>query len=83
MKKKKNSWPHKPNRLLYALAVLVVYPYFKIRYRMKIDRRAMRGQKGPMMVVANHGSNIDFLCACLALYPRRMNIVTSNYFFQN
>lgn len=83
MKKKKNRWPHKPNRLLYALAVFVVYPYFKLRYRMKIDRQAMRGLKGPMMVVANHGSNIDFLCACLALYPRRMNIVTSNYFFQN
>ena len=83
MKKKKKRYPHKPNRILYALAAMVVYPYFKLRFGLKIDRKAICDLKGPVMVVANHGSNIDFLCACLALYPRRMNIVTSNFFFQN
>ena len=71
----------KPNALLYLLFFLLIYPFLKIAFRLKVDKSAYRVPDGPFVVVSNHESFMDFCLAMLTIYPRRLNAVAAQKFF--
>ncbi|MCL2828158.1 MAG: 1-acyl-sn-glycerol-3-phosphate acyltransferase [Oscillospiraceae bacterium] len=70
-----------PNGLIYFIAFLLLYPFLKLFFRLKVDRRNYRPPKGPFIVLSNHISFMDFALVMMALYPRRLNAVTAQKFF--
>jgi len=71
----------KPNAFLYFIVYIFMYPFLKIVFRLKVDRKKYRRPKGPFIVVSNHSSFMDFLVVMLALYPVRVNAVAAQKFF--
>ncbi|MBR1747033.1 MAG: 1-acyl-sn-glycerol-3-phosphate acyltransferase [Clostridia bacterium] len=71
----------KPSFFLYTFPVIVASWYFRLKWRIKIDRKQMRHVKGPILCLANHGSTIDAVISQIALFPRRYNIVTGKDLF--
>lgn len=72
-----------PAGWLYNLAVGIGRPFFKLLTNYKIIKKDIKGIKGPVVVLANHCSVFDWLYVPLALYPRKLSIVVSNYFFSH
>jgi len=70
-----------PNGLIYFIAFLLLAPFMKLFFRLRIDRSAYNPPKGPFIVLSNHVSFMDFVLVMLALYPRRLNAVTAQKFF--
>ncbi len=69
-----------PSPILWFFAYLVLYPLFKLRYRVKIDRGDLKKIKGAGLVLAPHTAEADPFLIGLALYPRRPNYVVSAHF---
>lgn len=80
MKKNKQKKIGRPNPILYTIMYCFVYPYYRLRYGMTIDRTALRGINGPALVLVPHTSNKDHLLVGMALYPLRPNFVISEHF---
>lgn len=76
-KKKKIGRPFAP---LYLAACVVLRPIWKLKYNLKIDNSAMKGDKGPALVLGQHLSNYDHVLTGLTLFPRRPNFVASEHF---
>lgn len=72
-----------PPAFLWFLAYLVIAPYYKLRYRVKIDRGGLGKLRGPGLVLAPHTAEADPFLIGLALYPRRPNYVVSAHFMAN
>ena len=70
-----------PNGALYFVVYILFYPFFKIFFRLKVDREGYNPPKGPFIVVSNHVSFMDFLLTMLTIYPRRLNAVAAQKFF--
>jgi 1-acyl-sn-glycerol-3-phosphate acyltransferase len=81
MSKKSRAKIKKPNGALYFIVYILVYPFLKVFFRLKVDRSGYSPPKGPFVVVSNHQSFMDFLLAMLAVYPRRLNAVAAQKFF--
>ena len=82
MKKRKKKLG-RPNPILLFLAYIILTPYYKIKYHLSIDRRALRGIKGPALILAPHISRCDHLIIAMALYPIRPTFVLSEHFMMN
>ena len=80
-KEKKENRVKKPSFFLYTLPTILVGWYFKLKWRVKIDKKEYRKVKGPILCLANHGSTIDVVISMIALFPRRFNIVTGRDLF--
>ncbi len=72
-----------PNRVIYAVASALISVFFKLVYRLRIDKSALRDLKPPYIVLCNHICNIDFLISGAAMYPQKMNFMTAALYFQN
>ena len=70
----------RPNRFLYHLTFWLIYPFFKIKNRLRINRKTVRKIKGPMIVIANHPSRPDFIYSIDAMYTLRINVVVARYY---
>ena len=70
----------KPNAPLYYLLCFIVGLYFRLRLHTRYDRTAIRGLKGPALIVCPHISNMDFILVALALFPHRPTFVVSEHF---
>jgi len=70
-----------PNGLIYFIGFLLLYPFLKLFFRLKIDRKNYSPPKGPFIVLSNHISFMDFALVMLALYPRRLHAVAAQKFF--
>ena len=83
LKKHKRPGKVKPQPpVLYGLIALLLRPYLRLRYGFHRPKSLpIRGERGPVTVLGNHVSNIDFLFAIAALYPKRLNFLVSAYFF--
>ena len=71
----------KPNGALYFIVFILLFPFLKICFRLKIGRSGYTPPKGAFIVMANHQSFMDFLLVMLSVYPRRLNAVTAYKFF--
>lgn len=71
----------RPNGFLYFIVYAVFYPFLKIFFRLKVDRKNYDPPEGPFLVLSNHSSFMDFLLVMLAVYPRRLNAVAAQKFF--
>ncbi len=76
---KKKKRIGRPPALLWFLAYLVLYPYFRLRYGARFINRAGR-IKGPALVLAPHICAKDPHLLAVALYPARPNFVMSAHF---
>ena len=81
--KQKKKTLGKPSALLWLLGYLFFLPFFKLRYRVKIDRGGLGRLRGPGLVLAPHTADADPFLVGLALYPRRPNFVVSAHFLAN
>ena len=70
-----------PNRIVYGIAYVLIYPLLKFLFHLKVDRSNCHLPKGPFIVLSNHQSFMDFLLPTLAVFPRRLNAVAAQKFF--
>lgn len=80
MKKQKNKKIGRPNWFLYGLVFRFLYPIYRRKYGLEIDRAAWQGVTGPALVIAPHTSNKDHWLVGMALYPTRPTFVISEHF---
>ncbi|MFW5780448.1 MAG: lysophospholipid acyltransferase family protein [Bacillota bacterium] len=71
----------KPNGFLYYTITYLLKFLAKILFRMKINKKGIKGVKGPFVVVGNHSSVTDIVFTVSALAPHRLNVVTSRDLF--
>ena len=57
-KKKKQTWRKLRHRIVWSLAFCVLYPYTRIKYRVKIKKYKEK-QKRPLVVLFNHQTALD------------------------
>ncbi|NLC78341.1 MAG: 1-acyl-sn-glycerol-3-phosphate acyltransferase, partial [Ruminococcaceae bacterium] len=83
-KKKRNPYDvHKTDPVLYWLAVHVIKLWFRLFFGLKINNEGVKGIKTPFLLLANHESNYDFLMDAVALYPNKLHIMVTSYFFHH
>ena len=70
-----------PNRVIYLLVFVFIYPLLKLFFSLKIYRREFKRPVGSFVLVANHQSFLDFLLVMLSIYPVLLNAVTAQKFF--
>lgn len=74
----------KPQRVVsYGILCLLLRPYLRVAYHFHRPRQFPPLPLGPVVLLANHASNLDFLYAVATLWPKRFNIVVSSYFFND
>jgi len=82
MKKNDKKQIKKPNWIVYSIAFILAYPFVRLFFRVKVSRGDFKLPEGPVIVVCNHQSFMDFIHVLLSLYPRRFHgIVAQKYFF--
>ncbi len=74
---------HKIDSFLYWLAVHAVKLWFRLFYGLEIKNEGVRELKSPFLLLSNHESNYDFLMDAIALYPRKLHIMVTTYFFHH
>ena len=82
MKKKKTSKKRigKVNPILYAFVYAALKRKYTKKYGISFDRTAVKGLKGPAIVIATHTSDQDHIISALNLYPIRPTYVVSEHF---
>ncbi|MBQ8175102.1 MAG: 1-acyl-sn-glycerol-3-phosphate acyltransferase [Clostridia bacterium] len=78
--KKKQKKIGRINPVLYWFVYHILYPLYRHRYGLTIDRSGIADLKEPALVVASHTSNKDHWLVGMALYPLRPNFVISEHF---
>ncbi|MCL1950510.1 MAG: 1-acyl-sn-glycerol-3-phosphate acyltransferase [Turicibacter sp.] len=76
----KPTYP-RPNAIIYFLIYVLIYPFLKLCFGLRVDKSQFKLPKGPCIVLCNHTSFMDFALAMLPLYPRRLNAVAAQKFF--
>jgi 1-acyl-sn-glycerol-3-phosphate acyltransferase len=72
-----------PDAFLYTLVAAIVGLMLRLVFRLHVRRdAAVRRLRGPVIVVGNHPSYLDPFIMGLALLPRRINFLTTDYFFR-
>lgn len=84
MGKKKNKTRKigKINPVLYHVAHAVVWLMYR-KYHITMDKEAVKGLKGPAIVVATHTCDEDHLLSGMTLYPVRPTYIVSEHFMRN
>lgn len=78
-KSAKKAFP-KPPTIIYYPAIFFVWLYFKLKYRVTIDKSAVKKIKEPSLILSNHLSDRDHYLTALALFPIRPTFVLSAHF---
>lgn len=81
-KKKNKTTFRKPPAWLYFPLIGICSLYLKLFYGLKINSKAVKGIKSPVLAISNHQSNLDFLIVPAAL-PLRLNFMVSTYFYNS
>ena len=71
---------NRPNRFYYRIAQIAAWFVASIIFRRKIIRNAIRGKKGPYVVIANHEAALDFV-NLIGATSRPMSFVISRSFY--
>ena len=78
--KKKKNQIGKPPAVLWFFGYCAMKVVYSLKYRVRVDRSAVRGVKGPALILAPHVSGKDHVLTALALYPNRPTYVLSEHF---
>ncbi|MCQ2354847.1 MAG: 1-acyl-sn-glycerol-3-phosphate acyltransferase [Clostridia bacterium] len=78
--KRKKTVIGKPPALIYYPAAVIMSLIYRIKYHVTVDRRALKGVRGPAVVLAPHVSGKDHVLTGLALFPNRPTYVLSEHF---
>ncbi|MDD7482388.1 MAG: lysophospholipid acyltransferase family protein, partial [Eubacteriales bacterium] len=65
------------NMFLYRTLMPVLIGLSKIIVGVRTDKSALKGVKGPYLIVGNHTSPIDFLYFTAGVYPQPINFVVA------
>ena len=79
-KKSKPTRLGRPSAILWFFAFLVLWPLYRFKYGMRVDRSAAGRIKGPALVIAPHTAEHDPFLIGAAIYPTRPNFVVSAHF---
>lgn len=79
-KKSKSTRLGRPSAILWFFAFLVLWPLYRFKYGMRVDRGGVRRIKGPALVLAPHTAEKDPFLIGAAIYPTRPNYVVSAHF---
>lgn len=79
--KKKSEKIKKPSVFLYNILGGIVMFFAKMYWRVHVDKKEIKGLKGPVLAVAPHASTIDPVPVFAALMPKRYNIVAGKDLF--
>src|SRR5690554_1914826 len=71
----------KPNGFLYYTITYFLKLISKLFFRMKVDKKSIKGLKGPFVVIGNHSSVTDIVFTVSAFAPHRLNVVTGRDLF--
>lgn len=80
---KRSKYPHSPNILVYTIAYPFLLLFTQLFMGLKWDKSAIRGMKGPFVVLCNHTSNVDYIIAGVTMFPYRMNYLAGAFLFRN
>ncbi|OQB24005.1 MAG: 2-acyl-glycerophospho-ethanolamine acyltransferase [Firmicutes bacterium ADurb.Bin182] len=72
-----------PNALIYFCVVPLVKLYFSLFFRHSTDRSSIKDISPPYLVIAGHGSWLDYLITTVSMFPVRMNFVGAYNFFRD
>lgn len=69
----------KPKRpmLILVFIVWLAAKFVIIKNRIKIDKKSVKGLKGPYLLLCNHNSFLDFFVTYAATFPRRFNPIST------
>ncbi len=76
-KKKKAHRVGRPGWLTVRLMMLFLIPWYRLRYGVRVDRRALREMRGPALILAPHICGHDHFLVLLAIWRHRPNYVAS------
>lgn len=80
--KKNTTKKMRVNGFLFYTFMPVLIVLARMIYGVKIDKSAIKKQKGPFLVLGNHSSPIDFLFYCGSIYPKKITfVVASNMYY--
>lgn len=82
-KNKKKQPPNRPIGPIYRTATRLFLAYLKLFRGLRIDNTAIKGLKGPYLVIANHQSFVDFGSVAGCCLPNRINFVVSSHYFHS
>ena len=77
---KKNNRIGRPPAIVYYPAYFFVTLWYRLRYNIHVDRKALAGRKGPAIVIAPHVSGKDHILVSMGIFPRRPTFVLSEHF---
>lgn len=82
LKRRHNNSLH-ANRPLYHLIGVLLKPAMALKYGFRLTKRTLPEKGKGFVAICNHCSNLDFLFAFAAMYPRPMSAITATYFFHD
>ena len=80
-KKKGKDVIRKPSFFLYNVLGSIVKLFAFFYWGVRVDRKEIKGLKGPVLAIANHASTIDAVPVLSALLPKRFNLVAAKDLF--
>ncbi len=83
VKSKQSNAVRKPCGLLFYPVGFFAKFYFRLAFKHKVDKKAIKGLKPPYLVVANHSCWLDYMISAASMYPVRMNYVGAYNFFRD
>ena len=79
--KKKKRTVRKPSFFLYVVAIFIARLFLIPYWRIKIDRKEIKGLKGPVLALSTHASTIDVVPVLFTLWPKRYNLIAAKDLF--
>jgi len=69
--------------MLYNVSTISFLIFFKLLFKLKIERQGSFPQKGPFILASNHISNLDPVVLGVSVFPRGVNFLAKEELFAN
>lgn len=81
---KNKNVPRKPSKIFVTIAYILLWPYLKIRYNVKVyNKKILKQINKPYVVICNHASTIDPFLITGAFFPYLINFVGGYAYFKH
>ncbi|MBQ2662200.1 MAG: VTT domain-containing protein [Clostridia bacterium] len=71
----------KPNRFIYSVAKTVCSLLFGSKIDIRLKNKIKLPDNEPCIVIGSHPSFLDWYYTALVFYPKKLNFITSRYYF--